>query len=217
MATGIPTHVKKAIEEGVAQIEKSIADSEIKNSIDRLIHSYSLLDRSMLFGKTTYLAQSLLKLCGKEGSDLILNLLTRGSSEGAFALLGEVKNDNVKRFLEALVAEYGAQYQWLLEPFPNDWERYMLSTKYLGVPPLPIISVKIVDKSGRLFELESPLGTYTDLVQALVTHLKTIDEEVEKLGHRKAVRKLIQRDKLESMKKAIDELLETPEEKQQRA
>jgi len=213
MVTQIPTHVKKAIEEGVVQIENAITDTETKDSIDSLIKSYSILERRMLFGKTTYLVQSLQKLCGEKGAELILNLLNRGSSEGAFKLIGEVKSEDVKRFLQVLVVKYGAQYQWLFDPFQNDWERYEFSTKYHGTPPLPVISIKIVDKSGRLSELETPLGTYIDLVQALIKHLKAIDEEMENLGQPKAIQKLVQRHKLESIKKTMEELLQTPTEK----
>lgn len=213
MAKRLPPRIEKVVEEGVTQIDKAIKDLNTKNLIDSLIQSYSKLDRRALFGKTTYLAQSLRELCGNRGTDLVLNILNKGSSEGAFKLIGEVKNNDVKQFLEALVMKYGAQYQWLLDPFPNDWERYNFSTSYLGTPSFPVISMKIVDKSGRLFELESPLTTYVDLVAALVGHLKSTDEEMEDLGQPHAVQKIVTRKKLKKIKKTIEELLETPKKK----
>jgi len=217
MSAKLPAHVKKTIEVGLTQIEKAITDLETKNSINSLIRSHSRLDRRALFGKTTYLLQSLKRLCGEQGAELIVNMLNRGSSEGAFLLLEEAKSEKVRQFLKTLIVRYGAQYQWLFERFQYDWQRYELTTTYYGIPLVPAISIKIVDKSGKLMELESPLGTYIDLVQALVRHLKAVDEDMEKLGQPKAVRKLIQKDKLESIKKTIDELLETPKEKQQNA
>jgi hypothetical protein len=212
MVEQIPAKVRKSVEEGSSQIEKAIADAETKKSIVDLLQSYSILDRRRLFGKTTYLIQSLQKLCGGKGTELIVNVLSRGSSEGAFKLIEEVKNDDVRHFLEALVVRYGAQYQWLFEPFQHDWERYELRTSYLGTPRLPVISMRIVDKSGTLMELESPIATYVDLVQALVGHLKSIAEEMKSFGQPKALEKLGQIDKLKGMKKTIEETLETPSE-----
>ena len=213
MAKRLPSGIKKAVEEGATQIEKTIQDLETRNLIDDLLQSYSKLDRRALFGKTTYLVESLRKLCGKEGAELILNILTRGSSEGALQLIEEVKSNDVKRFLEVLVMKYGAQYQWLFDPFPNDWERYNFSTKYLGTPSLPVISIKIVDKSGRLLELESPLTTYVDLVVALVDHLRSVDKEMKSLGQPRATQRIVSRKKLNKIKKTVEELLETPKKK----
>ncbi|NIO38160.1 hypothetical protein GTO27_10740 [Candidatus Bathyarchaeota archaeon] len=213
MSKRIPKGIRKSLNEGVAQIDEAIQDSENENLIESLIQSYSKLDRHELLGKTTYLVQSLEKLCGHSGAELILNLLNRGSSEGALRLIGEVEGNKVKQLLEALVMKYGAQYQWLLDLFPNDWQRYNFSTKYLGVPPLPVTSIKIVDKSGRLLELESPLQTYVKLVAALVEHLKAIDDEMKDLGEPHAIQKRVPKSDLEKIKKIAEELLEIPKKK----
>lgn len=213
MTRQLPSGVRKALEEGVTQIEKAIQNLETKNLIESLIQSYSKLDRVALFGKTSYLAESLRKLCGNRGAELILNLLNRGSSEGAFQLIGKVESSDVKQFLEVLVMKYGAQYQWLFDPFPNDWERYNFSTKYLGTPSIPVISIKIIDKTGRLLKLETPLTTYIDLVVAQIEHLKRIDEEMEDLGQPQSIQKIVPRNKLKKIKKIVEELLERPKKK----
>jgi hypothetical protein len=152
-------------------------------------------------------------LCGSKGAELIINILNRGSSEGAFQLIGEVENNDVKQFLQVLVMKYGAQYQWLLDPFPNDWQRYNFTTKYLGAPSLPLICTSIVDKSGRMLELESPLTSFIDLVVAQIKHLKKIDEEMEDLGQPRSVQKIVPRNKLENIKEIVERLLETPTKK----
>lgn len=210
MARKLPSDIRKALGEGVADIGKAIQDLETRNLIDGLIQSYSKLDKTAMLGKTTYLAESLRKLCGLKGAELIINVLNRGSSRGAWQLIGEVESNDVKQFLEALVMKYGAQYQWLFDPFPNDWERYDLTTKYMGVPPRPVISLKIVDKSGRLLKIESPLTTYVDLVVAQMEHLKRIDNEMEKFGQPHSIQKIVPTNKLKKMKKIAEELLEAP-------
>lgn len=208
MARKIPSHVKKSLEEGVAEIKEAIQDEKRRDLIGDVIESYSKLDKGTLSGKITYLASSLRRLCGPKGTELIMNLLSRGSSPGSWKLVGEVKDTEVKHFLETIVMKYGAQYQWFLDPFRSDWERYEFSTEYKGAPSLPIISMRIVNKSGRVLELESPLTTYVDLVIAQVKHLQTIDDEMADLGQPHSVQKIVSKKKLGKMKKAVEKLLE---------
>jgi len=207
-----PREIKIAIEKGAAQIEKAIQEPETKESIDNLIQSYSTLDTISIYGKTTYLVESLRRLCGSKGSELILNVLTRGSSEGAWEAIDQVSSKEVRQFLNTLILKYGAKFQWLLEPFQNDWQRYYISTKYSGTPLMPIVSARIINKKGEPFELESPLRAYVNLVAAFVGYLSIIDGEMEKLGQPKAVQKIVTKKKLEDMKKVLEELLENPKE-----
>jgi len=202
--------MKRSIVKGVAQIGKAIQDLETKDLIDSLIQSYSKLDRSEIFGKMTYLVESLTKLCEPKGTEVIINLLSRGVSKGSWQIIEEVERNDVKQFLKALAMKYGAQFQWLLDPFPKDWERYNFSTKYIGVPSLPVISTRIIDKSGTLLELESPLTTYVDLVVAQIEHLMNIEKEMEESGQPSSIRKIVPREKLQKIKKIVEELLETP-------
>jgi hypothetical protein len=204
---GFDSKTRKRIEDGIMKIEEAIRNNETKNSLESVIESYSKMDRISLIGKQTYLAESLNKLCGLSGTELILNLLTRGSSIGSFNLIDQIENSEVKAFLKRLVFKYGAQYQWFLEPFQKDWERYNLSTTYVGFPTTPVINFKIVNKSGQLLELESPLSTYSKLVVVQVQHLKTIDEHMKKMGDPKGLQKIIKKD-LIKIKEIIEKLLE---------
>jgi len=205
-------NVEKQIAPGIAELEKAIENIETQNTIESIIQSYSKLDKNLLFAKTTYLAQSLSRLCGKRGTEFLLNLLTRGSSEGAYQLTGKITNENLRRFLESLVFKYGAQYQWFLDPFPSDWQRSYMSTKYMGSPPLPVVSTKVIDKSGNVFELESPLQTYANLLVDQIRHLKAIRDELNNLGHKNLFQELV-RKQLTKIDDIIQELMEVPKEK----
>jgi len=204
-------NLEKQIAPGIAEIEKAIENIETKNMIENIIESYSKLDRNSLFAKTTYLVQSLSRLCGQKGTQFLLNVLTRGSSEGAYQLTRKISNENLRRFLEGLVSKYGAQYQWFLEPFPKDWQRSYISTKYLGSRPVPIISTKIIDKSGNLLELESPLPTYVSLLVDQFKHLKATRDELRNLGQPNLFKGLAG-NQLARIKDIIEELLEVPKE-----
>lgn len=198
---------KKRIEDGLNKIEEAIVNDETRNSLESVIESYSKLDKTALVGKQTYLAQSIAKLCGLSGTELILNLLSRGSSNGSFNVIDRIENPEVKAFLNRIVIKYGAQYQWFLEPFQKDWQRYDFSIRYFGIPHLPIIECKIINKAGQLLELESPLPTYSKLVVAQIQHFKAMDKELKKLGSPEGVKKLIGKD-LIKIKEVVEDLLE---------
>lgn len=208
MKEQLPSKTKERITEGVTMLEKAIRNVETKNSIENVIQSYSKIDKNIQWSKQSYLVECLGSLCGAAGTEIIINLLTRGASSGALRLIEDIKNPEVKAFLKETVLKYGAQYQWFLEPLQKDWERYEFSTRYLGVPPFPVISAKIVCKSGQLLELESPLTTYGKLVVAQVEHLKSIDDDMKKLGSPKTVQKILGKNQLEKLKRIVDELLE---------
>ena len=198
---------EKRIEDGLNKIEKAISNIESRNSLEYLIESYSKLERTALIGKQTYLAESLAKSCGLSGTELILNLLSRGSSNGSFNVIDRINNLEVKEFLKRIVIKYGAQYQWFLEPFQKDWERYNFTTSYLGVPHFPVIECKIINKTGELFELKSPLTTYSKLIAAQIQHIGAVDEELKQSGYPEGVKKLIEKE-LIKIKEVVDKLLE---------
>ncbi len=199
--------IKKRIEDGITKIEETIVNDENRNSVESIIESYSKINRTALMGKQSYLIESLSNLCGLVGTELILNLLSRGSNKGSFDVIDRIENPEVRAFLKRILIKYGAQYQWFLEPFQKDWQRYDFSTRYVGVPHLPIVECKIINKAGQLLHLESPLPAYSKLVAAQVQQLKAIDEEMKKMGNPKGVKKLISKD-LIKIKEVVEKLLE---------
>jgi hypothetical protein len=206
------SETKKRIEDGIFDIEKAIIDNETRDSLESVIESYSKIDKTDLIGKQTYLVESLAELCGVLGTEMILNLLNRGSNAGSFKVIDGIENSEVRRFLKRIILKYGAQYQWFLEPFRKDWQRYDFSTKYFGVSAMPIVGWKVINKAGELQEIESPLPAYVHLVTAQIQHLNSVNKEMEKIGKPNAVKSLVGKDLLIKMKQAIDELLEEKKE-----
>ena len=204
----VPSKRKKVVEEGLIQLEKAIEDQETMKALENVIQSFSKLDKTTRWAKESYLLESLTSLCGAKGTEVILNLLNRGSSKGSVQLIETAKSPAVKKFLNDIMLKYGAMYQWFLEPFQEDWQRYNFSVQYQGIPPLPLISTKIICKSGRLLEFESPLPSYVDLLVAQVGLLKGADEGLKKLGSAKGIKGIVEKGQLKKMKEIIDKLLE---------
>lgn len=106
-------------ETAISQLSEAIKDENKKRRIEEIISSYSKLDHTQLFAKSVYLSQSLQILCEEEAIGLLMNLLNRGSSEGAFNIISKVSDVHLREFLERLVTVYGVSYQWFLDPFPT--------------------------------------------------------------------------------------------------
>ena len=189
------------------KLEEAMQKKETMDALESIIESYSKLDRNSQIGKQTYFVESLSNLIDVSSAELIANLLSRGSSIGSFHIINNVQNLEVKAFLTKLISKYGAQLQWFLERFQKDWQRYDFTTTLYGIPPMAIINSKVIDKSGHLYELESPLPSFATLVLAQIEHLKVIEKQLEKLGYPRYVMKIVGKDQLLKSKKIIEELI----------
>jgi hypothetical protein len=204
----IPPKEINRFRKGIIELENAIKNPETRESINNLIESYSRFDRGDIWAKQSYLVESLHRLCGKLGTEVMVNILNRGSSTGSWNIISQIEVEELKRFLEQLTNKYGARYQWFLDPYPDDWQRYHYSTEYVGVPPLPIISSKITTKTGKSLELRSPLNTYGSMILAQMEHLTNIEHEMEKLGVPKSIQKIMGKDKLKKIKSIVEKLLD---------
>lgn len=65
---------------------------------------------------------------------------------------------------------------WTL--FPHDWQRVQVSTFYRGQPTSPVISLRIIDKSGNEFHMDSPAPQFAHFLEIQFLHLRNLDREL---------------------------------------
>jgi hypothetical protein len=179
----------------------ALGDPIIKENVERILMTYSKLDRMNLIMRKDILHEDLAKIVDLKAAIALVNFLDL-SGNSTTDLTDLIDDPKGKKLITELSVKFNPIFSGFYTTYPDDWFSLSYRTNFDVKNKTPSLHITLQKRSGEIMFLDSPLRTLISLVYSLVTEMDISLEGVKELREVP-----IMRSELGNAKSMIDRML----------